>query len=453
MTTALDRTWTALMEGLEDNNEGGITEEDVRAIAAHSRPSVALQAWGDPGPIPSSDWGRLHKPYDGVQALRMNSRVSAASKNYRHSTGSLSMNTTGFTYAASDAATQPRAFTYNWAVTVENPYDAAWGISWWVLSSEGSFPVAVEDEWDDEEVWLHHIEFFRADFAAATSGENVWTALSTGTKTVVLKPGDTLVPVLEYYGTYDSTGGSPDATITRCAMQVVSNGPVEGDWESPAVGSLSHFKAVNGDPSVRDTVMAHTTLTSPSAASTIVSSENAATRAHRNTAWGLVFQRASTAENNALLVGTGPLTTSNGWVDVPGLTVEIDTVDPDQIGDRYYRIECLIDGVLAGTSGTDVYELAIRRSSDDLIRGRNLFVVPGPVPPGTLHPASVTSVPLTSQNIKNLKVSVRCLQGSVEVPPHGSSGALGVTFEVHDIGPLNWTKSATVGKPPTGKFT
>jgi hypothetical protein len=240
MPNALDRTWSNLMAGLDDNNEGAITEEDVRAVGAYARHSSLEQAFGEPtDDLGEATWGTFPAPDDNTPYLRLYTQAPLATKSYLHASGHLAQAANlGVRYTEGDpvttGVTQARQISLTWAISIESPYDTLWGLSFWRLVDGGNWPGEL-DEWPEDEIYpLAQPQAVRTLWARQEELGNVWGAVANGTIVATLNPGDTIVPVLEYYGTFDSTGASPAGNLTSFTVRASSHGPVEGDWEADA---------------------------------------------------------------------------------------------------------------------------------------------------------------------------------------------------------------------------
>lgn len=453
MPNSLDRTWADLLDGLDDNNEGAITEEDIRAIPAHFRPSTAVQAWGGSAEIPFMSWRRLHAPYENVYILPLNVPFATAENTYRHTTGHLSAVSSGFRYnvgSADSGATQPRLFTYQWDITIKSPFDTAWAVSWWVVRDGAGWPSGTEDEWDTEQIYLHHIEWFRSDLGAVIAGENVWHAHASGSKAVTLNPGETLVPALEFLGTYDSTAATPTLTIPRCSIQISSDGPVEGDWDgNPTSGTVAGYEAVNGDPTVREVVAANTTLPARPVPeddeeeedTPVVTPAPALTNDNWSSSWGLIVaQRLSVpTESENSQSSAQNINMVDSWTAVT--TAKVTFTPP--AADRLYRVHLHLPRIVCGvTPGqTDVFQVAIHRSDNNLIYGTRQFMV-APIVGAASSNYRGISVDLTVDSVQfdaeqpvTLQARIWNLNSSSTITIPATPGSRAGSFTVEDVGP------------------
>lgn len=260
MATAPDRTWEDLLLGLDENNIGAITEEDVRALAAYSRHSRYNQTFVDGADMDGwATWGSLPEPYTGVRWFKLQSRFASATNSYRKTSGSLASSTNGILYSEGDAevdgAVQDRTATYSWNVQIDSPYHNSWGISWWRLLDGGTWP-AHDDTWDMDEIELVRVQHFTSPSPHIAEGQQVWTAHGAGQGLVDLSPGDTLVPVLEYYGSYDSTGSNPVGLLRSLTTTASLLGPTADN--EVTVGNVSARKNTAGAAGVRRAAAAGT---------------------------------------------------------------------------------------------------------------------------------------------------------------------------------------------------
>lgn len=268
MPNSLDRTWPNLLTALADNNEGAIIEEDLRAVAAYSRHSSFEQAFngGVTEMLADYGWDTYPDTVGGVQFLPLQSLRADATNAYQHYTGHLAeVAGLGVRYVEGDPATsgvtQPRQFTVSWSLGLEAPYNTVWGLSFWRMIDGGTWP-GVGDAWPDDELFpLGPPAEVTSTLVKVVNDANVWGANRIGSITVTLDPGDTIVPVLEFMGTYDSTSGTPDGKLAAFTMRVASAGPVEGDWEAtPSVGTAADLWAVSQGLEARQSLTAGTDL-------------------------------------------------------------------------------------------------------------------------------------------------------------------------------------------------
>ena len=268
MPNALDRTWASLLGGLDDNNEGAITEEDVRAIAAYARHSTFEQAFGgaDSSDLADATWANFPAPVDSVPYLRLQTLRSVAAQVYQHYTGHLAEAANlGARYIEGtpevDGVTQPRQFTVDWSILLESPYNTLWAVSLWRLADGGSWPGAL-DAWPEDEIYpLGLPTQIASSLARVEGGLNVWGAAANGSATITLNPGDTVVPVLEFLGTYDSTAAVPAGALKAFSLRLGSSGPVQGNWETtPSLGDVADLWALMRGNDMRITAAAGTDL-------------------------------------------------------------------------------------------------------------------------------------------------------------------------------------------------
>jgi hypothetical protein len=269
MPNSLDRSWTTLMESLDDNNEGAITEEDLRAVGAYSRHSTFEQAFGyDPGVEigNAEDWGDFPEPNTGVPYLPLQSLRGGAAEIYQHYTGHLAeVSGVGVRYITGNplttGVTQARQFIVNWNISLESPYNTLWGVSFWRLANGGTWP-SPGDAWDPDKIFpLTGPQRVSSVLAKVVNDANVWGSERSGSFMATLDPGDTIVPLLEFLGTFDSTAAIPQGTLRAFTLKVASAGPVEDDWESaPDLGTASSLWTLTAGDEIRESLASGTDL-------------------------------------------------------------------------------------------------------------------------------------------------------------------------------------------------
>ena len=267
---ALDRNWGELLDGLDDNNEGAIDGEDVRAITGYSRHSSLSQAFGDTareldGEGVSNLWSKLPEPNSGISYLRLQRLYPNAERRFRTASGHLSTSAAhGVLYVEGDpnvdGATQPRQFAVDWKVEIDTPHDTLWGVSLWRLKEGAEWPDDENAEWDVGLVQPIKTQPIRTAFQGiSTNGTSRWSGFSSGSAIVTLDPGDTVVPVLEYYGAFDVSPGNPQGTVRNFTIDVASHGPVDADWESsPESGTTDQRILLQSRDRMLETVTSRT---------------------------------------------------------------------------------------------------------------------------------------------------------------------------------------------------
>ena len=245
MTTPPDRTFSDVLSNLPENNVGSITPADVGAIAnlaktstfhdgAAETPAAAFKALFTRY-IPHGATGTSDDIYYArLMGLNAVTTATGTSK-YRSSAGDLSGTTSGAQYAvASATVAQPRVFTYSWDLAVRSGKQSFWAVTFYYLPSGTAWPETptpsvstVDSNWDA--VKVHHSEPFWAnspvEYGAPTSTVE-WVSESSGSRTIVLEPGDTVVPVVEYWGS-GTAGDDPSAmetSLIKWSLDVVSTG-------------------------------------------------------------------------------------------------------------------------------------------------------------------------------------------------------------------------------------
>lgn len=248
-----DRSWDDLLGFLDDNNTGAIIEEDIRALAGYNRPSLYHQMMSDSVTDlgSSSDWKALDTPYEGVRSLKLQTLFAGAPSTWRSTSGILGSSSNGALYVTGGSPdvtpAQDRAFMFSWNIVVSSEWNHSWGITWWKLPAGTAWPVD-QDSWPSA-ISPVLVALFGEPGAYLSSGVSRWVSSSNGGGMCTLSPGDTLVPTLDFYGTYDSTGSNPTGNMSVFNYQVAALGPT-GDNEA-TVGDLSALEQYGGGDLVR----------------------------------------------------------------------------------------------------------------------------------------------------------------------------------------------------------
>lgn len=244
MTTAPDENVSDLIESLANNDIGSITEETVRSIVAYARQG-SIERSTIPGVdldnLPSgSTWQYLPEPNDGIQYTLLNKFAT----NYSVSSGLLTGLSTdaGLIYkedilvgVTSNDVVQPRQVIVNWSIGLQSSFDSLWGVSWWRVPRGSTWPSGTG-------VWPGTATGATLDpisplgvslFGSALTSEETprYVAPQSGSLTVTMYPGDTLVPALEYYGTLNSSGTDPQGILNSFIVKATTTGPVENTTE------------------------------------------------------------------------------------------------------------------------------------------------------------------------------------------------------------------------------
>lgn len=248
-----DVSFSGLIDRLPDNNAGAIGPEDVRAIASHSRSISAIVGVSDVGN--TSLYGKFNTTdaaastiiediTSGIRYAKLLSLldVSGATK-YEKYTGSVqsavSASTTyGITYGTGTTEqpyTQSRAFQYDWDILLEGTDQSYFALTFYYLPNGTSWPTTGTG-WGD--LKIHHSE---ALYGASEVDGDKFHSASSGSKTIVLNPGDTLVPVLEYWGSRSSSSyalsnlsGANKTGVDHFSLTISSSGVVgsDTDWDA-----------------------------------------------------------------------------------------------------------------------------------------------------------------------------------------------------------------------------
>jgi len=243
MTTPPDRTFADVLSNLPENNVGSITPADVGAIANLAKTSTFHDGAAGTGDtafkalitryVPAGSSGTADDIYH-ARLMDVNSATTGGggTNTYRSASGDLSGTENGVQYAASTA--QPRVFTYSWDLAVRSGKQSFWAVTFYYLPAGTAWPLSpttststVDSNWDS--VKVHHSEPFWAnspvEYGPAPSTVE-WVSETSGSRTVVLEPGDTVVPVVEYWGsgTAGDDPSSMDTSLIKWSLDVVSGG-------------------------------------------------------------------------------------------------------------------------------------------------------------------------------------------------------------------------------------
>ena len=130
---------------------------------------------------------------------------------------------------------QPRQVIVNWSIGLQSSFDSLWGVSWWRVPKGSTWPSGTG-------VWPGTATGTTLDpisplgvslFGSALTSEETprYVAPQSGSLTVTMYPGDTLVPALEYYGTLNSSGTDPQGILNSFIVKATTTGPVENTTE------------------------------------------------------------------------------------------------------------------------------------------------------------------------------------------------------------------------------
>jgi hypothetical protein len=244
---APDKTWSDLLLRLKDNNEGSITEEDVRSLARFAQTSYAT-ASSCAAAVPSGAWvGTVPSDFVTLDPTvtmpryyrLLSTATSPTSSVYRHSGGDyLSVDTLAFTYGGGtggDVAAATRLVMFSWDTELYFETLEHCAIGWYYQPVASTWPTGAkrhrigrmysqlgwQDNTSSEATDLTNV--FTVD--GASSGYSV---TSTGTGSIVMNPGDKLIPLLEHYG----PSGSLSVPMINFDLTAYTAGVVDA-WTPP----------------------------------------------------------------------------------------------------------------------------------------------------------------------------------------------------------------------------
>jgi hypothetical protein len=234
--SAPDVTVTALIDSLGNNDVGSITEETVRSIVAYARQGSVERSTAPVTDLGGDGvtWQSLPEPNSGIQYTLLNRFAT----NHLVSSGLMTGSSTevGLTYEATPPsgttsnAMQPRQVIVNWSIGISSSYDSLWGVSWWRVPHGSAWPSG-DGIWPGTTASLDpisplDISLFGSSLTSVT--EDDYVAPQSGSITVTMRPGDMLVPALEYYGTLNATGtADPQGTLNSFIVKATMTSPVE----------------------------------------------------------------------------------------------------------------------------------------------------------------------------------------------------------------------------------
>ena len=204
MPTSPDKKWSDLLDLLADNNVGGISEEDVRAIARYARTSYSFL--GASGVTIASWVGTINSTQaaaDIPQYVKLRGLDS-----YAHGENYLSPSTLGILYAggvAPDDVKASRIVQFSWNIEMFATSLESCAIAWYYLPTAGVWPTDAKrhriGRMYTQSGWTALAPVNTASIEQTFRRTNPgYITASNGTGTILLNPGDTLVPILEHYG-------------------------------------------------------------------------------------------------------------------------------------------------------------------------------------------------------------------------------------------------------------
>jgi hypothetical protein len=250
MPTSPDREWNNLLDGLADNNVGGITEEDVRALAKFSKVSVA-EFGNSLYTVSTGLWtGTLSSEEDAntAQAPVYTKLINSGTGSYLTSYNDLEVDTTNglFKYSSTNAVA-PRLFQMTWRIEAYMPSLQNLAVVFYYVSDGDTFPTSKRHIAD--RIWYMGgdnvdgtITRGAESSGEMTGGDNYSIAKTSGSGYIYLAPGSKVVPVLEYYG--------PDALIEFNAsyhLGMHSLGSVEVDADVTSYFTTAYWDGVSND--------------------------------------------------------------------------------------------------------------------------------------------------------------------------------------------------------------
>jgi hypothetical protein len=269
MPTAPDNSWTSLLDRLADNNFGDINEEDVRCIARFCRPSYAVA--GASGVSPSTYWqpSSLPAPTETTvpqYALLLAMTTPSGPYSYERGENYLSPASNGFTYSGNgggdvaDAVAASRLVHFSWNIELFATTLEHCAISWWsVPVASTGFPNLARrhriGRMYTQSAWNGAGE--AGVFQQFKRGNTVgYITASDGSGSLVMNPGDLLVPLIEHYG--------PTNTVANAKLSFQLSAHTVGvvDAWTPATTTDGYWDT-SGDLSIDKVGQAPFTFTPP----------------------------------------------------------------------------------------------------------------------------------------------------------------------------------------------
>lgn len=218
---------------LADNNIGGIIEDDVRSIVDFARVhAMSVGASYETVDISAPEGDGVTEAVAYPLASTLSTGTNVYSHNYATAGSLLSWAGSGFQYTYDAGANYPsRLFRYSWDANLSDgdtspisaalvfylvPYGDVWGVS------------PYDDGTDRVQV-----SYFNQQVSALRDGNDTVEMSCRGSGLILLEPGDTLVPALEYY---DS--GSPTPKISF-NIDINSVGVADNQFTATTMGIRS----------------------------------------------------------------------------------------------------------------------------------------------------------------------------------------------------------------------
>ena len=241
--TAPDKIWSDLLALLQDNGVGGISEEDVRALARFARTSYAFAgasgvAFTMTGTVPTTpDVNGNNTP----QYVKLLPLIGPAGT-YQMGDNYLSVSNPGFTYSglggggATDTVAASRLVKYSWNIELFSTTLEHCALAWYYLPATagvaGVFPTDLKrhrlGRLYTQSGWTGTALPGAVDqaFKRTASG---YIGASNGSGMIIMNPGDQLVPLLEHYG----PGAGISGPLLSFNFDLHTAGVV-GAWVPPA---------------------------------------------------------------------------------------------------------------------------------------------------------------------------------------------------------------------------
>lgn len=244
-TTQTDYSFSDLTTRLEDNNVGAISESDVRSIVEFARVHGSIVSFTEM-PTASLDWygsatsatasnPPLSLPLYGKTSTTPN--INSADISYvgvLDSTGYITHSSSAAGGVKYDdvVANVPRIFNYNWDAHISAQSDGSYAIVFYYLTAGGDWGVAGEMQ-------RHVVSRFEEVVSGARGGPTLYERRTNGASSIILAPGDTLVPTLEYYG--------PDANPNTLKVSFTCNVISAGVVPAAIATANDYWDSVNED--------------------------------------------------------------------------------------------------------------------------------------------------------------------------------------------------------------
>ncbi len=219
MPTSPDRTWTQILTDLDDNNSGSITEERVRSLGRFAKTSYATAsacaaatptgAWAGTIPV---DLSVIDPAVTMPRYFKLMSAINTGPYTvFKHAGGDyLSVDSVGFNYtggSGADVVAASRLVMFSWDIELYQETLESCAIGWYFLPAGSTWPTNAKRHrigrmysqlgWQD--LSAPDTTPFTNEFNRDGGGLG-YVMTSTGTGSIILSPGDKLIPLFEHYG-------------------------------------------------------------------------------------------------------------------------------------------------------------------------------------------------------------------------------------------------------------